>query len=701
MSFVNGIYAEQAQSVLNESNKNRKRNTQLAYDPKVEEFKLFCEYKYSTKPFPHCVTEEKVFGFLYFQAYRDLRRRGPQFSFKEFDVAGYERVMSGYKSSKPIEYDQLNQYLCSLLKLWRDQKDMGSNNVLKEDLRSDRVERLLEVVKHRKKNIDKENFEEKLESDFIPFLQVERIPLIEQELFNRHCNAPLFSLGSLRDRFCFLLSTFGILRGESLFKADLSDLCDFIKANDGLHICHVLVLRIAMGKTNGLKTLYGRVMRHSNVFHCPIGGLAFYLFARFHILGETIDFSTNNSWFNVKLLIESGTRDNTKAVSDQTYAKVMKKICEKLKISTKHFIHFGRGVGALKAELDELDSHYIKNLGNWNPDTQESVYSAKMPMKALRVMAGHSEKKDLFFLPRSGVTPPEDLQKKIFPFIEEALEKTESNRVTTMEFLRLLKRLRIIILQDSAVLINSGRTHFVFQNEIFKSDGFKVFSSELLAYVKSSKDPSTSSFENVLPGICTKIDNVENHISGNIAVLKEYISNSLGKISKDMEDLKSNSYVKGLVRHIGNFQFENDVENTTPDVSLKMHQKAAAPPSFYHSYPPYLPSSNSIDFNYTMYQGHKNATSLWNEWYGLNQFSSLNNPLCYSGGIDALEKSSKERRNKFQSKESKYFSRAKYIITYINNKIENGFSLNKILEDLDKLMETKTITSLEAYLKKN
>ena len=169
MSFVNGIYAEQAQSVLNESNKNRKRNTQLAYDPKVEEFKLFCEYKYSTKPFPHCVTEEKVFGFLYFQAYRDLRKRGPQFSFKEFDVPGYERVMSGYKSSKPIEYDQLNQYLCSLLKLWRDQKDMGSNNVLKEDLRSDRVERLLEVVKHRKKNIDKENFEEKLESDFIPF----------------------------------------------------------------------------------------------------------------------------------------------------------------------------------------------------------------------------------------------------------------------------------------------------------------------------------------------------------------------------------------------------------------------------------------------------------------------------------------------------------------------------------------------------
>jgi hypothetical protein len=52
-------------------------------------------------------------------------------------------------------------------------------------------------------------------------------------------------------------------------------------------------------------------------------------------------------------LIESASKDHTISVSDQTYAKTIKKICEKLKISTKHFIHFGRGVGALKAELQE------------------------------------------------------------------------------------------------------------------------------------------------------------------------------------------------------------------------------------------------------------------------------------------------------------------------------------------------------------
>jgi hypothetical protein len=33
-------------------------------------------------------------------------------------------------------------------------------------------------------------------------------------------------------------------------------------------------------------------------------------------------------------------------------------------------------------------------------------------------------------------------------------------------------------------------------------------------------------------------------------------STSLGKISKDMADLKSSSYVKGLVRHIGNFNLK-------------------------------------------------------------------------------------------------------------------------------------------------
>ncbi len=84
-----------------------------------------------------------------------------------------------------------------------------------------------------------------------------------------------------------------------------------------------LVMQIAVGKTNGNKTLYGRVIRHKDPEHCAFGGLGLYLLSRFHLAQETLDFSSNRTWFDVKLLVESGSKDNTKSISDDTYRRVM------------------------------------------------------------------------------------------------------------------------------------------------------------------------------------------------------------------------------------------------------------------------------------------------------------------------------------------------------------------------------------------
>lgn len=81
-------------------------------------------------------------------------------------------------------------------------------------------------------------------------------------------------------------------------------------------------------------------------------------------------------------------------------------------------MHFGRAVGAVQAELLEIAPSLVKQLGNWNPDTQEDRYSTKLPLRALRAMAGHSSERGQFFLPRSAVEVPDVLTKKIFPFIE-------------------------------------------------------------------------------------------------------------------------------------------------------------------------------------------------------------------------------------------------------------------------------------------
>ena len=42
MSLLTGMYGRVGHHILHEEEKNRKRNTTLAYDPKEDEFLLYC-----------------------------------------------------------------------------------------------------------------------------------------------------------------------------------------------------------------------------------------------------------------------------------------------------------------------------------------------------------------------------------------------------------------------------------------------------------------------------------------------------------------------------------------------------------------------------------------------------------------------------------------------------------------------------------
>ncbi len=275
-------------------------------------------------------------------------------------------------AEKVIGHSCMKQYWAAVIDLHTRQWQYGSRTAPKIPLMTPEIKALMDNVKTRKKRIAKKNFEEKLTCEFSPYACVSEVPSIEKVLFDHHGATQVYGISALRDRFCFNMTTSGILRGESLFKADLSDLCDLIHKDttNGQEV-HIMVMRIAIGKTNGLKTLYGRVMRNRDVALCPIGSLALYLFARFKFTGEDYDYLSNDKWFNAKLLIDPTTADKNVAVSDQNYARTMKKICETLHIPSNHFIHFGRSVGAVKAELEELDGYSIGDLGNWNVDIGE------------------------------------------------------------------------------------------------------------------------------------------------------------------------------------------------------------------------------------------------------------------------------------------------------------------------------------------
>jgi hypothetical protein len=81
-------------------------------------------------------------------------------------------------------------------------------------------------------------------------------------------------------------------------------------------------------------------------------------------------------------------------------------------------------------------------------------------LPAIKAMAGFGEDEGLHFNPRTAYQPPEGLKQKIFPWIEEEMDKVfatneiDSNtRITAISTLRFWVNLRTIILQDAAAMI--------------------------------------------------------------------------------------------------------------------------------------------------------------------------------------------------------------------------------------------------------
>ena len=154
--YTSGAYAEHARRVLRDDADGVPRNTLLAYERKGAEFQEFCVQIHGDLT----VTEEKVFSFLYYQCYRKTRRGTKRPTGKHFDKDDYMKVMGQVNDElnvKPVGYDVVNQYLCSILKIWKEQVDMSANNLSKDQIKASRVLKLLNTVRSRKKN-GKETF---------------------------------------------------------------------------------------------------------------------------------------------------------------------------------------------------------------------------------------------------------------------------------------------------------------------------------------------------------------------------------------------------------------------------------------------------------------------------------------------------------------------------------------------------------------
>jgi hypothetical protein len=116
--------------------------------------------------------------------------------------------------------------------------------------------------------------------------------------------------------------------------------------------------------------------------------------------------------------------------------------------------------------------------------------------------------------------PAETLQQQLWSWIKEALEAINTatladgvDRHTAIGFLKLLKYLRIVILQDAAILMHQGRTHIVLDEPIFSSPEFLTFKAEMVQHCQEATNPCDTSLSQCIPELHERIGNMQSSLT--------------------------------------------------------------------------------------------------------------------------------------------------------------------------------------------
>ena len=454
---------------------NQPKNTKDAYDRLIIEFQEYCCFlSPDNRPDKEHVTPKKFYNFFFYQCFREKKGHGRRNGKKFFDDEFVE-VMEFYGSykdggfpdpSNPVGYQTINTYKSAIMHLFLKQKANNEHDINWDTVFTADCADLMKMVKKRKVRIDRKLFKEKVDPALAPYACVVEIERIEEALwFKAHTGGLYTAFCWMRHRFVFLFSLRGLLRCESIFNAELSDLwgVDIPKFRDP-HGMYVLLLQFAEGKTNKGQTLFGRCIRHKEPELCPIGALGFYLMARFKLTKEwdtCPDFTVNSAWFRSKLLISGDKEKTTTCMSNDSYGKGIRDVLKQLGLFSKHYVHIGRVLGPKLAEFAEVPAYIIRQLGNWEASIQEKHYSEKLPIEGMRAMGGFLREPGTHHNARTTVKPPEELRKQIFPFVDSALEAvtakleedvTAEGPSTAHGFLKLMDKLRDVILQDAAAM---------------------------------------------------------------------------------------------------------------------------------------------------------------------------------------------------------------------------------------------------------
>jgi len=524
------------QNIIADALMNRPKGTSNAFGPKQKEFVKWAKEKGYVNP--EVVTEAKVAYFLNEQVIGRLHHKN---------------------ATKKVGISTVNQYISALTSLWKYQVQYKVN--------SNTTPRGFSVISIQK-FVKQNTFMERKTSYYdrgrlyqhllTQELQVTRRKVADY--FWSYRQTTFCAFKGLRNRVGYLLAEQGLLRGENIRDAELPDFFTVEMEDEGPSHCVALTVLKGRGKMNQYgKPVFSGYYRHSDVRLCSVSAVALYMFFRYHVSKEPFpDLSCSPQWYDISFFC-TDIKSNTTAVSKSAHALAIETAHKTLKIMSTHKTHGGRHYGRQKLEQSGVDKVSADVAGGWSTNAGEGCYGNGLSRPAMRAMAGFPADEKMYHLPRGTVTPPEVLQKQIFPELEEWERRhidgddCEPN-FALRGFLRMLRFLRDVILQDAAVLMDDY-PHIVFDHPIFSSAEFLTFKGIMKEVIATTVHPVSHDIQRVMPELCRQIATGNECLMENLINAIRSASNAISnKVDKNQLELQVsvNSLRRALTTSLSN-----------------------------------------------------------------------------------------------------------------------------------------------------
>lgn len=138
--------------------------------------------------------------------------------------------------------------------------------------------------------------------------------------------------------------------------------------------------------------------RNKEVQYCPVGGVALWIFYRYHIMNEPWpDFTCPLVWYRTKLLSKLGGEPNEElsfySHRDACNAAYVKAECKYLRGT-----HEGRREGCKRADMLDVPDAQMRRLGRWDSSRMTKHYSSGLPRQGARILGGHGQAVGIYSL---------------------------------------------------------------------------------------------------------------------------------------------------------------------------------------------------------------------------------------------------------------------------------------------------------------